>query len=58
MKGLILNVEFHYIGVLMTDQDLRVKFQSKSSEEEIKTSAVATLPVHLLFESYMLESVK
>lgn len=56
-KGLILDVEFRYTGVLMADEDLRL-FQSKSGEEEIKASATATLHVPLLFESHMLESLK
>lgn len=37
---------------------LESKFQLKLGEKEIKASAVATMPVPLLFESYVLEPLK
>lgn len=37
---------------------LESKFQLKLGEKEIKAWAVATMPVPLLFESYVLEPLK
>lgn len=37
---------------------LERKFQLRLGEKEIKASAVATMPVPLLFESYVLEPLK